>query len=518
MLCPKLATQGQFIDKSAKHCNNSSNNPVINNMSEISSNSTKAIAQDPIALVWHRRDLRIDDNPALSAAIAQVGDRGIVLGVFIFDPDILDDGVTEGPKVDFMLGCLCELQTNYRQLGSDLLFVHGQPVKSICELAQAVSASHVFFNQDVEPSAIKRDRQATQALQEIGVTVQSFVDIGLIAPDAIATQAGEPYKVYTPFWRNWQSKPKPNPFNAPKKLTGLANYENLPIISLPSLRELKFINDITLPKSGEAAALELLANFCDSDRILRYQTERDFPAHAGTSTLSPHLRFGTVGIRRVWESAIGSEQLVRSEEEIKGITTWKQELAWREFYQHVLFYFPKLETGAYRPQMQNFPWDDDEEKFGAWCEGRTGYPIVDAAMRQLNQTGWMHNRCRMIVASFLTKDLIINWQWGERYFMQKLLDGDLAANNGGWQWSASSGMDQKPLRIFNPASQSRKYDPDGEYILRWLPELVGLTTAELLSGNIPPHQCKKRDYPSPIVDHHIQQQKFKQIYQDCKIV
>jgi len=207
---------------------------------------------------------------------------------------------------------------------------------------------------------------------------------------------------------------------------------------------------------------------------------------------------------------------VRSEEEETGIITWKQELAWREFYQHVLFYFPELQTGAYRPQMQNFPWDDDEEKFGAWCEGRTGYPIVDAAMRQLNQTGWMHNRCRMIVASFLTKDLLISWQWGERYFMQKLIDGDLAANNGGWQWSASSGMDQRPLRIFNPASQALRYDPEAEYILIWLPELQGLTVAELLSGNIPPHQCQKRDYPLPIVDHNIQQQKFKQLYQECK--
>ena len=471
---------------------------------------------NPIALIWHRRDLRIDDNPALSEAIAQFGDRGNVLGLFIFDPDILDDGVTEGSKVDFMLGCLQELQANYQRLGSNLLFMYGQPINSICNLAKSISATHVFFNQDVEPFAIKRDRQATQSLEELGIKVQSFVDIGLIAPDAIATQAGEPYKVYTPFWRNWQSKPKPQPFDTPQKITGLASYENLPIIDLPSLRELKFINDIKLPKVGEAAALKLLTQFCDGNAILRYQTERDFPAHAGTSTLSPHLRFGTVGIRRVWEAAIASEQLVRSDEESASVTIWKQELAWREFYQHVLFYFPELETGAYRPQMRNFPWDDDKERFMAWCEGRTGYPIVDAAMRQLNQTGWMHNRCRMIVASFLTKDLLINWQWGERYFMQKLLDGDLAANNGGWQWSASSGMDQKPLRIFNPASQARKYDPEGEYILRWLPELRGLTIAELLSGNIPPHQCDRRDYPLPIVEHNIQQQKFKQLYQECK--
>ncbi len=493
-------------------------------MRETANSSGNAIAQNaqnsnqnPVALVWHRRDLRIDDNPALSAATTQVGDRGNVLGLFIFDPDILDDGVTEGNKVDFMLGCLRELQANYRRLGSDLLFLYGQPVTEICKLAQAVGATHVFFNQDVEPFAIKRDREATESLQALGVEVQSFVDIGLIAPDAIATQSGEPYKVYTPFWRNWQSKPKPQPLDAPQSLKGLDSYDNLPIMALPSLRDLKFINDIKLPRSGEAVALELLETFCEGNGILRYQTERDLPAHAGTSTLSPHLRFGTVGIRRVWEKAIAAEQMIRSEEEALSVTTWKQELAWREFYQHVLFYFPQLETGAYRPQMQHFPWEDDQEKFEAWCEGRTGYPIVDAAMRQLNQTGWMHNRCRMIVASFLTKDLIINWQWGEKYFMQKLLDGDLAANNGGWQWSASSGMDPKPLRIFNPASQARKYDPEGEYILRWLPELQGLTTAELLSGNIPPHQCKKRDYPLPIVDHNIQQQKFKKLYQDCKL-
>ncbi|MDX2256868.1 MAG: FAD-binding domain-containing protein [Pseudanabaenaceae cyanobacterium bins.39] len=484
-------------------------NPL--NQSTNSANSTFT------ALVWHRRDLRVDDHPALSQAIAQSGDAGKVIGLFIFDPDILDDGVTEGSKVDFMLGCLRELQVNYRKLGSELLFMYGQPVQCLHQLAQVIQATHVFFNEDVEPFALKRDRDARETLQSIGVKVQSFVDIGLIAPDAIATQSGEPYKVYTPFWRNWQSKPKPKAYDAPQRINGLASYDNLPTIPLPSLRDLKFINDIQLPKAGESAAIALLNQFCDGNGILRYQTGRDFPAESGTSSLSPHLRFGTVGIRRVWEAAIAAEQIARSEEEAISITTWKQELAWREFYQHVLYHFPELETGAYRQQMQHFPWENDQEKFEAWCEGRTGFPIVDAAMRQLNQTGWMHNRCRMIVASFLTKDLIINWQWGEEYFMRKLLDGDLAANNGGWQWSASSGMDPKPLRIFNPASQARKYDPEGEYILRWLPELQGLTTAELLSGNIPPHQCDRRNYPRPIVDHNIQQQKFKKLYQDCKL-
>lgn len=203
---------------------------------------------------------------------------------------------------------------------------------------------------------------------------------------------------------------------------------------------------------------------------------------------------------------------IRTEEEQISLTTWRQELAWREFYQHVLFFFPELAERAYQTRMTGFPWQNNKDYFAAWCEGKTGYPIVDAAMRQLNQTGWMHNRCRMIVASFLTKDLLINWQWGERYFMQKLIDGDQTANNGGWQWSASSGMDPRPLRIFNPASQAKNYDPDAQYIRQWLPELADLSTAELITGTIAPGKCKDRDYVLPIVNHNEQQKKFKEYY------
>lgn len=473
-----------------------------------------------LTIVWHRRDLRVDDNPALHVA-SQHGST--VIGIFIFDPVILKSMETGGGKVDFMLGCLRELQANYQQLGSDLLYFYGEPVKTLRQVAEAFQASRVFFNCDVEPYARQRDNAACDALKEIGVEVNSFIDIGLHDPSAIATKSGEPYKVYTPFWRNWISLPKPDPCDRPTqldKIASLSNYDRAcqqaGAIALPSLSELGFSHNQTLPRSGEIAAQELLDTFCNSSLILRYKEARDIPSQAGTSMLSSHLRFGTIGVRRVWQSAIASSDRVRSAEEANGIQTWQQELAWREFYQHVLFHFPDLAINAYRPQMQRFEWDDSREFFAAWCEGRTGYPIVDAAMRQLNQTSWMHNRCRMIVASFLTKDLLLNWQWGELYFMQQLVDGDLAANNGGWQWSASSGMDPKPLRIFNPMTQARKYDPEAEYILQWLPELRGLTVAELLSGNIPPHQCQKRNYPTPIVEHDIQQRIFKARYQEAK--
>ncbi|WP_410223584.1 FAD-binding domain-containing protein, partial [Limnospira platensis] len=250
--------------------------------------------------------------------------------------------------------------------------------------------------------------------------------------------------------------------------------------------------------------------------IYEYDEGRNFPAIDGTSVLSPALRFGAIGIRTLWQKTQEIIALTRSDEARHHIQTWQQELAWREFYQQALYHFPALATGAFRQPFDRFPWSDNQEHFQAWCQGRTGYPIVDAAMRQLNQTGWMHNRCRMIVASFLTKDLIINWQWGEKYFMQTLIDGDLASNNGGWQWSSSSGMDPKPLRIFNPASQTQKYDPEAEYIRQWLPELRNLDTAHLVTGKISSGDRQACGYPQPIVDHNRQQKLFKSIYSQLK--
>jgi deoxyribodipyrimidine photo-lyase len=266
---------------------------------------------------------------------------------------------------------------------------------------------------------------------------------------------------------------------------------------------------------GEAAAQARLEEFT-SRAITEYQEQRNFPAADGTSQLSAAFKFGVIGIRTAWQATIEALENSRSEEVKVNIRTWQQELAWREFYQHAMYNFPELADGAYRETFKNFPWQTNEEHFQAWCEGRTGYPIVDAAMRQMNEIGWMHNRCRMIVASFLTKDLLINPQLGEKYFMQKLIDGDLSANNGGWQWSASSGMDPKPVRIFNPASQAQKFDPDGEYIRQWVSELRSMDTEYLVTGKISPLERHAVGYSDPIVDHKVQQQQFKLRYQQHK--
>jgi len=261
---------------------------------------------------------------------------------------------------------------------------------------------------------------------------------------------------------------------------------------------------------GEAAAAQQLQAFCDGGPLLSYEPGRNMPGEAGTSGLSAALKFGTLSPRQAWDAAQQAKALARSDEQRESIQVWEQELAWREFYQQALFHFPELADGPYRPQWKLFPWENDPERYQAWCDGLTGMPIIDAAMRQLNESGWMHNRCRMIVASYLVKDLICDWRLGETAFMARLVDGDLAANNGGWQWSASSGMDPKPLRIFNPATQASKFDPDGDYIRSWLPELKHVNTKDLLSGEITP--MERRGYPAPIVSHKKQQAHFKALY------
>jgi deoxyribodipyrimidine photo-lyase len=341
-------------------------------------------------------------------------------------------------------------------------------------------------------------------------------------PGEIRTKSSDnPYTVYTPFWKNWKDQPKAEPVEALQGAEGLSQKErelaqDSGAVALPTAKDLGYVwESELLVAPGEKAAGEVFEEFCDR-AIREYQQQRNFPSVDGTSKLSAALKFGAIGIRTVWSATSAAYSRSRSDESRDSIQAWQQELAWREFYQHVMYFFPELAAGPYRDPLKDFPWDNDEELFQAWCEGKTGYPIVDAAMRQLNEVGWMHNRCRMIVASFLTKDLMINWQWGEKYFMQKLYDGDLSANNGGWQWSASSGMDPKPLRIFNPASQAKKYDPDGEYVRQWLPELSSLDAEYLVTGKIPEDEREACGYPAPIVDHKKQQQEFKRRYKQQK--
>lgn len=471
-----------------------------------------------LILFWHRRDLRLCDNTGLTQA-RQKSSR--LVGVFCLDTQILAGDDIAPARVSYLIGCLKALQQSYQAAGSQLLILRGKPPQAIPRLASALEVGTVIWNLDIEPYSKIRDRQVSAALKARGIKTETHWDQLLHPPGDILTQSQEPYKVYTPFWRNWIQQPKQPPSQKPENVRGLTEKETVEAqkagaIELPAAKDLGYSwHSPLLLEPGPGAAQERLDYFCSS-AIYSYQQQRNLPAVDATSQLSAALKFGAIGIRTIWQATTQAYENSRSDEIRESIQTWQQELAWREFYQHCLYFFPELATGPYRQEFENFPWDNNEEYFQAWCEGKTGYPIVDAAMRQLNETGWMHNRCRMIVASFLTKDLIINWQWGEKYFMQTLYDGDLAANNGGWQWSASSGMDPKPLRIFNPASQAQKFDPDGEYIRQWLPELSSVDTEYLVTGKIPPWECRRCGYPLPVVDHKQQQREFKRRYQQVK--
>ncbi|KJH72478.1 cryptochrome/photolyase family protein [Aliterella atlantica] len=472
-----------------------------------------------LILFWHRRDLRISDNTGLAAARSQ---SQKVVGVFCLDPNILERDDVAAVRVTYMIGCLQQLQQRYAEAGSQLLIIQGNPTQAIPKLATALNARAVFWNWDVEPYSQERDRTVIESLQEKGIAfLEKNWDQLLHAPEDIVTGANQPYTVYSPFWRNWSSKPKAEPVATLQDAIALTAAEQeqakqAGAIPLPTAKDLGFNweNELVIAP-GEAAAQERLEEFTQN-AINEYKEQRNFPAVNGTSQLSAALKFGAIGIRTVWKATKEALENSRSDEVETSIVGWQQELAWREFYQHALYNFPELAIGAYRETFKNFPYDNNEEHFQAWCEGRTGYPIVDAAMRQMNELGWMHNRCRMIVASFLTKDLLIDPRLGEKYFYQRLIDGDISANNGGWQWSASSGMDPKPVRIFNPASQAQKFDPEGEYIREWLPELRSVDTEFLISGNISAEERDALGYPMPIVDHKKQQRIFKERYQQQK--
>ncbi len=470
-----------------------------------------------LILFWHRRDLRISDNIGLTQASQE---SKTVVGIFCLDENILKRDDVAPARLTYMIGCLQHLQKRYKQIGSKLLIISGKPTETIPKLATFLEAKAVYWNQDVEPYSRERDRLVKERLEAVNIQVKTFWDQLLHSPEEIFTGTKKPYSVYTPFWKTWKSKKKSEPVNI-SSLKGLTEEQlqqtkQIGVIDLPTAKQLGFNweNQLIL-EPGEAAALEKLETFSNG-AIYSYEEQRNFPSIDGTSLLSPALKFGTLGIRTVWAKTQELIKNCRSDEAFENIETWQKEIAWREFYQYVMYHYPQLETGPYREHWKNFPWENNEVYFQAWCQGKTGYPIVDAAMRQLNETGWMHNRCRMIVASFLTKDLIINWQWGEKYFMQKLIDGDLSANNGGWQWSASSGMDPKPLRIFNPTSQTQKYDPEAEYIRQWVSELRSVDTEYLVTGKIPADEREGVDYPAPIVDHKTRQQLFKALYQEQK--
>ena len=469
----------------------------------------------PRVLFWHRRDLRLADNLGLAAAVEI---SSAVTGVYVMDPNVINPPDHLPPmapaRLWFLVESLIELQQRWRDAGSRLLILEGDPVAVLPQLAERIGADSVVWNRDVEPYARERDRQVAKRLQADGRTVLVDWDQLLIAPEQLKTGGGDPYRVYGPFLRNWRGKVQarqPETVPPPADLIDLASELVPDSLSLAGHQANHGFEgtDLCPCRPGESAAMQQLTSFCET-ALFGYEPDRNFPGVVGTSFLSAALSVGTLSPRQAWCAAQQARELSRSDEQRAAIGVWEQELGWREFYQQALFHFPELADGPYREQWRRFPWENNQAWFEAWREGMTGMPIIDAAMRQLNQSGWMHNRCRMIVASFLVKDLICDWRWGERAFMQLEVDGDLAANNGGWQWSASSGMDPKPLRIFNPATQASKFDAEAEYIRRWIPELRHVNSKDLLSGEI--GGLERRGYPEPLIIHQTQQARFKQMY------
>lgn len=447
------------------------------------------------ALVWFRRDLRDFDHCALAAALR---DAGRVHCAFVFDTDILAPlparGFTADRRVDFILRAVTELDASLREKGGGLIVRHGRAVEEIPRLATELGAAAVHANRDYEPCARARDAQVAAALAADGRAFVDHKDQVIFERDEVLTKAGTPFSVFTPYARAWRARLAPADLAAHDCTPKPGQLAAPPAPSLPTLADLGFLpTDLRLP-SGMRGGARLFAEFLT--RIDRYREQRDFPALNGTSCLSPHLRCGTVSVRQL-AAAAHAESL---QPQGAGAASWLDELIWREFYQAILWHRPDVVDHAFRPEYAAIQWDDAPELFAAWQEGRTGFPLVDAAQRQLLQTGWMHNRLRMVSASFLTKDLGIDWRLGERHFADWLLDYDLAANNGGWQWAASTGCDAQPyFRIFNPVAQSEKFDPQGKFIRAYVPELNDVPDRFIHAPWRMP--APPAGYPPPCVDH-----------------
>jgi deoxyribodipyrimidine photo-lyase len=447
------------------------------------------------AVHWFRNDLRLRDNSALIAA-AEACDELILL--FVLDERILASPATGAPRVRFLLDCLRSLARALEERGQRLVVRRGDPAQVVPRVLEESRATLLSFNRDRTPYAQRRDRRITTLARRAGARVYECKDRVVFESAEVLSQQGRTYAIYTPYRRSWRrlfeeigSVPRPTP-----RLPGCG--VALPSEPLPDAGELGFEDDAAeVPAGGEAAAQRGLRAFLE-ERVAHYHRERDHPAVDGTSRLSPYLRFGAISVRdclhEAREAGAADARLER------GVAKWMDEVVWREFYAAILEEHPRVAREPYRAEFKDVKWELDETGFRAWCSGRTGYPFVDAGMRQLAASGWMHNRVRMVAASFLTKDLLIDWRRGERFFFQRLVDGDPASNNGGWQWSASTGTDAAPyFRIFNPISQGKRYDPDGDYVRRWVPELRHLGADEIHEPwlcDVPP-----RGYPEPIVDH-----------------
>jgi len=463
-------------------------------------------------LVWFRRDLRTEDNAALYQALRSCRR---VHCAFVFDRAILDPLPRADRRVEFIRESLVDLDARLRQAagcpGAGLIVRHGQAVDEIVQLARQLGVQAVFMAHDYEPQAIARDRLVLGALAAAGIALHSTKDQVILERRELLTKTGTPYTVFTPYKNAWLARMSgagiPD-HDAKPYLSSLAERPAGLRVDVPSLQQIGFVptnlRSLHIPTGATGGQL-LFAEFFE--RMDDYHATRDYPAVKGPSYLGVHLRFGTLSVRRL--AAIAMQRMLQGS---AGAAVWLSELVWREFYCQILANFPHVVDAAFKHDYDAIRWEHGkpaQRLFAAWCEGRTGYPIVDAAMAQINQTGYMHNRLRMVAASFLVKDLGIDWRWGAQYFAQHLNDFDLSANNGGWQWVASSGCDAQPyFRIFNPVSQSEKFDPQGKFIRRYLPQLAALSAAAVHA----PWECGALElqsagvvlgtnYPAPLVAH-----------------
>ncbi|MGD9764922.1 MAG: deoxyribodipyrimidine photo-lyase [Candidatus Binatia bacterium] len=443
---------------------------------------------------WFRNDLRLEDNTALAAAAAAADE---LIPVFVVDTALLAVH-RSALRLRFFAECLAALAAELARQGCPLVVRRGDPCAEIARLLAETRAERLTFNRDYTPYARRRDAAICARAQGLGVETQSHKDRVVFESGELRTRSGQGFSVYTPYRRAWLERYHAVPAaraRAPRLPKGVPGVRSEPV---PTAADFGVLGDQSdIPRAGEVAAAARLRRFICA-ALRDYDSGRDRPAIDGTSRLSPYLRCGALSVRRCVHEAYAAA--AAEPRAARGAERWVAELIWREFYTALLAEHPRVLRGAFKPAFARIAWNDDPRGFDAWCAGRTGYPFVDAGMRQLVRTGWMHNRARMVAASFLTKDLLVDWRAGERFFMRHLVDGDPAANNGGWQWAASTGTDAQPyFRIFNPTLQGQKFDPDGAYARQWLPELRDVPARYIHEPWRAP--ATAREYPPPIVDH-----------------
>lgn len=424
-----------------------------------------------LSVFWFRRDLRLEDNTALNHAL----NSGLpVMPIFIFDQNILDELPEDDARVSFIYQRLRSINEKLIQKGSSLKIFRGDPVQVWKKLITQHEIKNVFVNRDYEPYALERDATIKKLLDKHNVSFHAFKDLVIFHEDEVVKPDEKPYTVFTPYKRKWLQQ-----FNPEMILPEQSNrYDRF----YPSKQRFPTLSDIGFRESA------IRVRDYDLSNLDRYADTRDLPAEDSTSYLGPHLRFGTVSIRRIIRQ-------LKPEDEV-----FLSELIWREFFMQILFHFPDVVTENFNPKYNSITWRNNEEEFERWCRGETGYPMVDAGMRQLNATGTMHNRVRMVTASFLCKHLLIDWRWGEAYFAEKLLDYELSSNNGNWQWAAGTGCDAAPyFRVFNPETQQKKFDRDLQYVKRWIPEFG------------------TKDYPKPMIDHRFARDRALETYKNRSI-